>query len=86
MYGLSAGAVNQLLRPTALADLRWPLRADLHAKGLLERLYGPLSGKSRVALDLLAMHKQLSRRTSLTSRRRQQTAKTAVGTGLNRAR
>ena len=44
-YGLSAGAVNGLLRRTDLAGLGRPLPADLDADGLHERLYGNPSGR-----------------------------------------
>ena len=64
--GLSAGAVNQLRRCAALADLGWPLRADLASEGLLEQLYRLLVGWSWDALDFAAVRKPLSRRKSLT--------------------
>ena len=67
---LSVAAVNQLLQRATVAGLGWPLPPDLDAEGLRERLYGRPSGgrrdARREALDFAAMHKQLSRRKSLT--------------------
>ena len=68
--GLSVGAVNGLLQRAELAGLGWPLPAGLDADGLHERLYGKASGRRpdarRAALDFGSMHKELSRRKSLT--------------------
>ena len=68
--GLLVGAVNGLLQRVELAGLGWPLPAGLDADGLHERLYGKASGRRPdarwAALDFGAMHKELSRRKSLT--------------------
>ena len=42
--GLSAGAVNKVLRLAGQAGLSWPLPPDLDEGALLERLYGRPAG------------------------------------------
>lgn len=71
--GLSAGAVNKLLRLAGEAGVAWPLPEDLDEAQLEERLYGRAAGSRRSrqleGLDFAAMHKQLKARKHLTLQR-----------------
>ncbi len=68
--GLSAGAVNKVLRLAGQAGLSWPLPPDLDEGELFERVYGRPAGarpSARLeAIDFAAVRKELSRRKHLT--------------------
>lgn len=71
--GLSAGAVNKLLRLAGQAGVAWPLPADLDEAQLEERLYGRPAGSRRSrqleGIDFAAVHKELQARKNLTLQR-----------------
>ena len=71
--GLSAGAVNKLLRLAGQAGLAWPLPPDLDEAQLQERLYGRPAGSRRSrrleAIDFATVHKELKGRKHLTLQR-----------------
>ena len=71
--GLSAGAVNKLLRLAGEAGLAWPLPPDLDERQLQDRLYGQAAGswanRRLEVLDFAAVHKELRGRKNLTLQR-----------------
>ena len=72
-YGLSAGAVNKLLRLAGQAGVTWPLPAGLDEAQLEERLYGRPAGSARNrqlgGTDFAAVHKELKAHKNLTLQR-----------------